>query len=279
MRRFLTWASIACLVVPQVTAAQSILSVLLSAPPSSLSTSGLVLRLEADNLGSQWQTIAGTTAVAADGDVVGTWNDLSTNAFNFTATADDGTRLTHKIVNGVHSNSCDGTDDKLRRAADLGLYAAGAATLMIAFTHDTTDTGTIFGIGKAGNSAPVYQIANTVAADSNDIGAFIRNDSSTTIINATTVDEGLPASVNYVVTIVDTGSTLLYYVDGNLVNSSAYTRSGVVTLDQTGICTDAKNTFGAFPKLYVQGVWAWTRAQNASEVMTNFRYAKKKQGR
>ncbi len=279
MRKLLTWASIACLVVPQVTAAQSILSILLSAPPATLSTSSLVLRLEADNLGSQFQTIAGTGAVAADGDVVGTWNDLSTNAYNLTAVADDGTRLTHKIVGGVHSNSCDGVDDKLRKTTDLGLYAAGAATLMIAFTHDTTDNGSLFGMGKAGDSVPVYQIANIVTADSNDIGAFIRNDANTTILNGVTVDEGLPASVNYVLTVVDNGSTLFYYIDGNLAGSTNYTRSGSITLNQAGLCTDAKNTFGGFQKTYVQGVWAWTRAQSASEVMTNFRYAKKKHGR
>lgn len=256
-----------------------LLSILLGPPPARLSTDSLVLQLEADNLGSQWQTISGTTAVAADGDVVGTWNDLSANGFNFTATADDTTRLTHKIVNGVHSNSCDGVDDKLRRTASLGLYAAGSATVMIAFTHDTSDAGSLLGVGRSGNNAPVYQIANISTTDSNDFAAFIRNDASTTIINSMTADEVLPASVNYVITVVDTGSTLTYYVDGTALASASYTRSGVITLDQTGICTDAKNTFGNFPKIYLQGVWAWTRAMGPSEVKANYRYAKAKQGR
>lgn len=283
MRRFFLSLLTACLLAPQIAAAQTstpVMRVLLSPQSISLPASGLILRLEADNLGSQWQTISGTTAVAADGDLVGTWNDLSTSAFNFTATADDGTRLTHKIVNGVHSNSCDGVDDKLRRSGVLGLYANGKATVMVAITQDTSDTGTIFSEANSGVSAPFYQIPLTTAADANDVGASIRNDAVTVIHPATTIlaDEALFNNTNHVITTFDTGSSLQVFVGNVGYTTTAYTRSGALTLNITGLCTDAKNGFGNFPKVYIQGIWVWNRLLEPLEFASALRYAKKKQG-
>lgn len=284
MRRVLSFLTALCLLLTlgEPVQSQSALNVILtSAPPAKIASSGLLLRLEADNLASQWQTISATTPVAADGDVVGTWQDMSGNGFDLTAPGDNTTRPTHRITNGYHRNSCDGVDDALKRAASLGIYAAGSATIMVAMRHDASDQGSHLSEGYSGASSPLYDIMQNNGTDLNDAQTFVRNGAATAIINFPLLyDESFISGTDIVYTIVDSGSSVTAYVDNSAGPSSAYTRSGDFSLlNQFSICRDAKVGGGGFVKVDIAGVWVWNRVLNGNEFAAAVRYAKKKQGR
>lgn len=66
--------------------------------PTKLSaTAQLKIWLDAQDTSTLFQSIAGTGAVASDGDVVGYWGDKSGNAFHFKAAADNTTRPAFKV--------------------------------------------------------------------------------------------------------------------------------------------------------------------------------------
>lgn len=110
-----------------------------TAPPA---TSDLLAWFTAADLSKMFQSNAGATAVAADGDVVGTWNDSSGAGFNLTATGNDSTRPVYKTTGGLNRVQFDGSNDRLVRAASLGHMQAGNdRTLAIALRPLTPTAG------------------------------------------------------------------------------------------------------------------------------------------
>jgi hypothetical protein len=198
----------------------------------------LMLWLEADDLTTMFQTITGTTAVASDGDVVGTWNDKSGDGFHLTATANDTTRPTYKTDGGAGNNKSyvnfDGTNDALRRAASLGIYAAGAVSIFAAMRGDPGGAGRQLVSERSSSSAnPAYAWWSETDAD--DFGIFIRNDANTaTDPNNAFADEVLDGT-DRVLGFTDSGSAIIHYSNGTQVDSDAYTRSGTVTVDRFGL--------------------------------------------
>jgi hypothetical protein len=86
---------------------------------------GLTLWLDANDLTTLWQDSAKTTPVAADGDVVGAWEDKSGNA-NDGSQATAGLKPLYKtnIQNGKAIIRFDGVDDLLSLPGLAGLTAA-----------------------------------------------------------------------------------------------------------------------------------------------------------
>lgn len=289
MKRLLSFLTALCLLLPyampvqaQSSALRHLLRYKRPATGGVLTTSGLILQLEADDLSTQFQDIAGATAVTANGDVVGKWNDKSGNAFHVTAPADDTTRATHIISGALHRNSCDGINDVFQRASALGLWANGAGTIMVAFRNAATDSGSIIGEGNNVATSPLFDAINVPAADFNDLRTLSRNSAATAIINNPTMaDEAIQSGVDIVYTLTWDGSTLSAYVDNGTPVTSAYTPSGDFSgLNRFAICGDAKGLVpGGFYQIEISGVWAWNRVVNSTERGNDFTYAKAKQGR
>src|SRR5690349_20001558 len=97
--------------------------------PRSLSAA---LWLEASDLTTLFQNIAGSTPVSADGQTVGAWNDKSGAGFNISAAADDSSLPIWNLNAGLSYVSFNGNGLILRRTADLGFYVAGAASIFMA---------------------------------------------------------------------------------------------------------------------------------------------------
>ena len=113
-------------------------------PPSAsafspLSLPGLALWLDASDLGTLWQDSARTTAVAADADPVGAWDDKSGNARHVTqGTASKRPLYKTAIQNGRSVIRYDGVDDFLFTASEFNLTQP--TTAYIVFYADPLET-------------------------------------------------------------------------------------------------------------------------------------------
>jgi hypothetical protein len=119
--------------------------------------------------------------VAADGDVVGTWQDKSGNTFHMAAAANDTTRPTYKVVGGKSFVRFDGVNDFLKRAAALGLYAAGSATVGFAVNANPAVDRTLFGVGSSGSNNPAYNFMSNNGT-ANRAAMRIENDTGVTVL-------------------------------------------------------------------------------------------------
>jgi hypothetical protein len=198
--------------------------------------SNLALWLESKDTATLFQDIAGSSAVTADAQTVGTWNDKSGGSFHLTATADDTTRPTYHITSGVPWVEWDGTNDMLRRTADLGMYAAGAASIFVAVRGNPGTDRRLVASGNSGNNTPVYVPLQSGLVTANRAAAFIRNAAGTELFGSSgAVDLSTTAVFNntdHVVGVVDTGSSLTLWIDGAEQTPIAYTRSGALTSDR-----------------------------------------------
>jgi hypothetical protein len=192
---------------------------------NAFTSAELGLFIDPSDLSTLFNTITGTGAVSVAGTAVGTVNDKSGNAFHLTATGNDTTRPTYETTDYPHLNF-DGSNDKLRRLASLGMRDAGACTIALAIKGNPDSTSILISEGYSVNTTPFYMIqANTSAATA---GAFHhRTDGG--VLNANNLGSGTGAWDNTwrVVVIVDSGSNVKWYVDGVEVDSDNYTRSGL----------------------------------------------------
>ncbi len=207
-----------------------------SGAPPAFSPSDLspMLWLEADDLSTLFQSNAGSTAVASDGDPVGYWGDKSGAGFHFTCPADDTRRPTYHTSGGLHWVEGDGSNDMLRRTAALGMYAAGACSIFIAMRANPATNSILFAERSNAGQA-IYQMWAR-STDYDDLQTIIRNDAGTFLMTLDTafVDEGLD-DTDFVAGMTDSGSTVIHYNDGTQVDSDSYTRSGSFTADRTSL--------------------------------------------
>lgn len=196
---------------------------------------GPSLWLEADAVNTLFTTIAGSTT-PADGGTVGRWQDRSANGFDLTAAADDGTRPLWNLNSGFSYINFTGTGEAIRRAADLGMYAAGAASVFVA-VRGNPGTNTI--LVSSANSAvnnELYDIvqSNTVTASS--ASALIRNGAGTQLLaNATVLQTGAFDNTDRVYGIIDSGIDVTPYVDGTAGAITTYSRSGTIAPDRFAV--------------------------------------------
>lgn len=247
----------------------------------ALPTSGLILQLEADDLTTLFQNIAGSTAVSADGQTVGMWKNRQLDGFDVTATGDDSTRPLYKTSGGVSWIEFDGTDDILWRSAARGIYAAGASTVLAAVRSPASASGTIVSEGlSTGSTASFYCPMQTNSTDPNDMQATNRSDSNAFPLSGQLLyDEAVLANTDLVFLTTDSGSSIQGYKDGVTDRSAAaYTRQ-TTTLDRLSIGGVRRQTSTIFWNGRIYGVWAWNRVLNSTELAQALTYAGLKQGR
>lgn len=219
---------------------------ILLAKPSYL-PAGPALVLDASREDLLFTSNAGTGAIS-DGATVGYWGDASGNAFNMTSTADDTTRPTWRANGGKPYVEFDGTNDKLKRTASLGLYAAAGASGFFALNSTTPGTDdAIFCESQAANQG-FYSLLRTDATTASSNAQVIRTSGGANTLSTTGGNEVYTQRTK-VVGFVDRGASVDLYMDGIKINSSpTYVRIAAVNLDVTVI--------GAYDGLFSPQQWA-----------------------
>lgn len=248
---------------------------------ATLPTSGLILRLDADDTSTLFQTITGTTS-PADGQPIGTWNDKSGGAFNLTAAANDTTRPTYRTNSGLPYVEFDGTNDILRRLAALGMYSGGACTIMIAMrTLTATQSSNNLTFVMEGNSASNNAVYSFGSSNPTGVVPLVRDNTATalsgttsTLLSANALD-----GADVVIGITDDGSTLQAYDDGVAGSSRPYTRAGTFTLNRFAVGGLQRTSAGNFLGMRVYAVAVWNRVLDSTERGQARTYMGTKQGR
>lgn len=189
---------------------------------------------DASVLASMKQSNAGSTDVASDADPVGYWLDQGPNAHAITSVADDTTRPAYKTSGGLHWVEFDGSNDVLRKASDVGIYGAGACTVMIAAKANPGTGKNLISEGNSGSSPPLYVPVRSSASTATTGTQYIRGDDSA-------VDQDFATSASFfdntddVLTVVDSGSAFTLYKDGTQVATAGYTRSPGATMNRFAV--------------------------------------------
>lgn len=217
--------------------------------------------------GGLFQSNAGTTAAAANNDVVGYLPDLSGNAKHYTSEADNTTRPT---LQGVGTKPCirfDGSNDFLQRTESLGLLAAGAYTLAFAIKANSPAVDArLFTEGNSASNNTLFiplQAHNPTATTSS---ALYRNDAGTQLVspssmaNANTFD-----NTDKVFILTDDGTFIRSYVNGGTGASTGWTPSGVFTLNRSAIGCLLRATSGNWFAFDLYGMVAIKRVLTVTE--------------
>lgn len=230
---------------------------------------GSVLYLDASDLATLFQSIAGTGAVAADGDVVGYWGDKSGGAKHLTAVADNTTRPAFKIESGKQFIRFDGVNDFLRVLNSLGTYAAGAATIGLAMRYASPATArALVSYGSTSNTNNIYNLVQTESGTASRSSVRI-NSSTGTVIAANTLDvasgafDGTPKTL----IVTDSGSSLIGYLDNVAAvdGPQAYTRTGSMTNNIMGIGGFARATPVSFAAVDIFALVIYNSVLNSTD--------------
>lgn len=288
MKRFLSWLTALCLVLPYATPVQAqsaALQHLLRYKRSGctgFSTNGVIFDLNPANLSTLFQSITGITAVTADGDPVGTAQNAIGGGFDLTAVADTSVRPTYNTAGGLSwLTFTTGENDVLRRLAALGLYSNGATTIVAAVRAVATTQTSIVGEGSGTTSTPHYSVTRTNSTDFNDLQANYTTDGGTSPLNNVILfDEAFPANTDSVIVITDTGSSILAYYDGvaNPGGATSYTRAAT-TLDRFSVGARVRLTTDGYFVGRISRIRLYNRAMGAPEVANETSCAKATQGR
>jgi hypothetical protein len=207
-----------------------------------------------------YKEIAAANAVSADGDTVGAWKDLTANAFDLTAAADDTTRPLFKTSAGINWVEFDGTNDMLRRLAALNLWNASGYTAMIAMRSLTLAASKyLLHQGSSTDANAVFGVVGTDATPTAHSWNFYR---ATSPAGATVLQNYNNASAfsgsDVILTIVDDGSTVIGYVDGTAGLSRSYTRAGnTITMDRLSLGAQLRTTTGGWMNARVHALAIW----------------------
>ena len=193
------------------------------------------LWLATDDLTTLFQSNAGSTAVASDGNPVGYWGDKSGNAFNLTSTANDTTRPTYNTSSGLSWVTFNGTNSSLQKTAALGLYNAGTASVFMAVRGNPGTGAYLLDETNSASANAIYAPLKSDSTTATTNSPFARNDTSGVILNALPATPNAYNNSDHVIGIVDDGSSFTVYVDGAPQESLLYTRSGISTLNSFGL--------------------------------------------
>lgn len=235
------------------------------------------LWLEAGRLDTLFTTVAGTTTPADTG-TVGRWLDLSVNGFDMTATADDTTRPTWNANSGLPYLNFDGTNDLLRRTADLGCFSAVGCSMFFAIRPNPSTNRSLFALGNSADADTLYTPYSN--ASTATTGAFFHsNDNGVGPLNATTLQTSAFTNTDCVYGILDNGSTVAPSLNGVLgAESSAYTRGAAFTCDRTTLCAQIKTTTGSWFATRMYAAVIVNRRLNTEEVAKLTTYLGKTMG-
>lgn len=230
--------------------------------------------VQADDTSKLFQTITGTTAVAADGDVVGTLQDRSANGRHMTATANSGVRPTFRVLSGHNAIQFDGSDDMLRWLGTMGLWNASGFTAVIAMRSNGNGTNkAMLATGSTLSNSPIL---TTVGSFTTATDGFtdIKNDAGVTVVSQNQA-AGVFSGTDKVIIVQDDGSGVTWYVDGVAGTRRAYTRgSNTLTLNNTALGALSRTTPGNHFAGYVHGMAIWPAVQLTSgeraQALTHF---------
>lgn len=217
--------------------------------------------------GGLFQSNAGVTASAVDNDLVGYLPDLSGNAKHYTSEADNTTRPTLQGVGTRPAIRFDGSNDFLQRTDDLGLLAAGAFTLALAFKSNTPSVDArLFTGGNSGNNNTLFipvQAHNPTASTSS---AMYRNDAGTQLVSPSSMaNAGVFDNTAKVLIITDDGTFIRSYVNGVAGASTGWTKSGTFTINRSSIGCLLRATSGNWWKGDIYGIVACKRVIRTDE--------------
>lgn len=234
---------------------------------TSTTAGDLLLQLEASDLSTLFQTNTGTTAVAASGDPVGTWQDKSGRGFHLAAPANSTVRPLYDLTGGVHSVVFDGVDDYLFRAAELGLYnnPNGACTIGIAVQGNPATDRRLLAEGNSGSSNQWYVVASNNVTAATATASIRDNAGASYPPTSPTQINGFDNTYRTII-LVDTGTSMTMYVDGVAGTARAYTRSGTLTINRTALGCLLRTSAASFFAGKVQAVRCHNRAFNSTEI-------------
>jgi hypothetical protein len=204
--------------------------------------------------GSVFQSNAGSTAAASNGDPVGYIADLSGNGFHLTSVADDTTRPTVQNVGVLPYLSFDGSNDMLRRVANLGIYSGGAFSVFIAARGSPGAINNyLLTEGNSGSTSQLLGVFKSGAATASTWNELYRdnagaNMSSATIAVASAWD-GTSSGYLDTTTAADTGT---------------YTR-GTATFNQLALGALLRTTPSGWFAGWVYGLVVVSRVITATE--------------
>jgi hypothetical protein len=226
--------------------------------------------------GGMFQSNAGSgTLAAASGDAVGFIPDLSGNGFHLSSVADDTTRPLLQGVGLIPYLDFDGSNDLLQRAASLGIYAAGSASIFMALKANNGSLGGLVMLMESANASDPFiaYIRGPTGGTATTSDMFLRNDASVTLVAAGAVQQTLVFdNVDHVYGVVDTGSSMTTHKDGVAGTAVGYTRSGVVTATRFALGASYRNTTTAFFAHRCYGLVIVKRALSLAEISMLTRY-------
>lgn len=228
------------------------------------------LWLQAGDIATLWQNVAGSSAVSADGQTVGKWDDKSGAGFHLTAAADDTTRPTYKADGGAGAKPYvlfDGSNDVLRRLASLGSFAAGACSIFAAVKGNPATSARLFAQGRSSDDQPVYALLQAGTATASTGGAFVRNDATTVMASNINLQVNAFDNTDNVYGVVDNGSSYTPYLDGVAGSASSYTRSGTITGDRTALGALVRATIASWWAGRVYAIVVVNRALTGTEII------------
>ena len=288
LRKFVAWLTLVSMGFAPIAQAQSTaVGILLKSSPSVIVTSppyqsNLIFWLDPSDLSTMFQTITGTTAVAADGDVVGTWKDKSSSAFDLAAIGNDTSRPTFHVSGSLYWVEGDGSNDTIYRAGTLGLYALSGYTVVAGVRANPAADKWLLSEGySAFPGANIAMLRSEASTASTMTYQISRDDASRIITETAVIKTGVWDNTDKVVAVSDSTTAITPYVDGVVGTPYTYSRSGTVTTFNrfglfgyagAGCCYDQ---FAA--RVYC--VLVYNRVLNAAEVKQASRYCAYRQGR
>lgn len=237
---------------------------------------------DVSDLSMLWQTNTGTTAVASDGDVVGTWKDWTSNGRDLTSVANDTTRPVYRAGGGYPYLEFDGSNDILRFLGDLGLWNSSGYTAAIAFRSATNAANKmLMGVGGTSSTNQVISL-HSVSSQADNATGWIRNNSGVDVLSSSVAITTGFDETDRVLIVVDNGSSVQMYLDGVAGTSRNYTRgSNSLTLNTFSVGgRHGGGSSGLFFATRVHGLAIWpTLNLNSTDRASALTYFASLQGR
>jgi hypothetical protein len=217
--------------------------------------------------GSVFQSNAGSTAAASNGDPVGYIADLSGNGFHLTSVADDTTRPTVQNVGVLPYLSFDGSNDMLRRVANLGIYSGGAFSVFIAARGSPGAINNyLLTEGNSGSTSQLLGVFKSGAATASTWNELYRDNAGANMSSATIAVASAWDGTDNVVGLTEDGSgnSSGYLDTTTAADTGTYTR-GTATFNQLALGALLRTTPSGWFAGWVYGLVVVSRVITATE--------------
>lgn len=218
---------------------------------------------------AKFQSNAGSgTAASASTHVVGHISDLSGNGYHLKSVADDTARPTLQGVGGLPYILFDGSNDLIRNATDLGLYAGGSWSLFMAGKISAAaQDRTFFASCCNGANFPFMSPIATSPTPYTEMQTVYRNDANQIVANVAASTSDPLDNTDRVIGFVDSQTAVRGYNNGVAEPSAAYTRSGTfANLNNFCIGGMLRATAGAYCGGRIYGLVIVKRTLTAPEI-------------